>query len=216
MQRLIVSQKIKSILRHIWLTKYLRFPTQPQQLAFAALTTAVKLHTAHSTYDGHGYNGQLVIADKNRSPKPSILNSRHSSLAITDKVWPQMTISVFLFLFFLILRVDWIAGRTGEESHRNTIFSQDSILYWAGFRNFAILALLISLTHCCIPDCVATPLLLHSERERMGNNTTGNVRECLSCNSYPWLILRGYNFILPHVHEQSPKAQSSLKWHHHF
>lgn len=100
MQRLIVSQKIKSILRHIWLTKYLRFPTQPQQLAFAALTTVVKLHTAHSTYDGHGYNGQLAIADKNRSAKPSILNSRHSSLAITDKVGPQMTISGFLGFFF--------------------------------------------------------------------------------------------------------------------
>lgn len=89
MQRLIVSQKIKIILGHVWLTKYLRFPTQPQQLAFAVLTTAVKLYSAHYTYDGHGYNGQLVIADKNRSPKPNILSSRHSSLVITDKHWPQ-------------------------------------------------------------------------------------------------------------------------------
>lgn len=86
MQRLIVSQKIKSILGHIWLTKYLRFPTQPQQLAFAVLTTAVKLYSTHYTYDGHG---QLVIADKNRTPKPNILSSRHSSLVITDKPRPQ-------------------------------------------------------------------------------------------------------------------------------
>lgn len=70
MQRLIVSQKIKSILRHIWLTKYLRFPTQPQQLAFSAVTTVFKLYTVHFAYDGHGYNGELVIADKNSSPKP--------------------------------------------------------------------------------------------------------------------------------------------------
>lgn len=86
MQRLVVSQKIKIILGHIWLTKYLSFPTQPQQLALVVLTTAVKLYSAHYTYDGHGYNGQLVIADKNRSPKPNILSSRHSSLVITDKV----------------------------------------------------------------------------------------------------------------------------------
>ena len=89
MQRLIVSQKIKIIFGHIWLTKYLRFPTQPQQLAFAVLTTAVKLYSAHYTYDRHGYNGQLVIVDKNRSPKPNILSSRHSFLVITDKLWPQ-------------------------------------------------------------------------------------------------------------------------------
>lgn len=86
MQRLVVSQKIKSILGHIWLTKYLRFPTQTQQLAFAVLTTAVKLYSACYTYDGHG---QLAIADKNRYPKPNTLSSRHSSLVITEKLWPQ-------------------------------------------------------------------------------------------------------------------------------
>lgn len=97
MQRLIVSQKIKIILGLIWLTKYLKFPTQPHQLALAALTAAVKLHSALYTYDGHGYDGQLVRADKNRALKPNILSSRHSSLVITDKLLPQCQFQSFFF-----------------------------------------------------------------------------------------------------------------------
>lgn len=54
------------------------FPSQVWHLPHSSQTTTLKLYAVHN---GHGYNGQLVTADKNRFAQ----HSRHSSQFMTNR-----------------------------------------------------------------------------------------------------------------------------------